>query len=76
MNFGATLREQRKMARYTLEDVHQRTQLSISFLSEMERDLVQPSLATLDTLRQCYGLSPRLFWLILAFSQPENNNDN
>ena len=54
MSVGRKLRELRKTYHYTLKDVKQRTGLSISFLSDVERGQTKPSLDSLQKLAVCY----------------------
>ena len=52
---GLGLRAIRIHNRMTLKNVADRTGLSVSFLSDMERDVTQPSLRTLRKLATCYN---------------------
>lgn len=54
MSVGRKLRELRKTYHYTLKDVKERTGLSISFLSDVERGQTKPSLDSLQKLAVCY----------------------
>lgn len=54
---GATLRALRKKHKYTLADVGERVELSVSFLSDIERGRTRPSLETLTKLAGCYEIS-------------------
>ena len=54
MSVGRKLRELRKTYHYTLKDVKERTGLSISFLSDVERGQTKPSLDSLQKLAICY----------------------
>ena len=54
MSVGRKLRELRKTYHYTLKDVKERTGLSISFLSDVERGQTKPSLDSLKKLAVCY----------------------
>jgi transcriptional regulator with XRE-family HTH domain len=58
---GRRLRELRTRQGLTLKEVEARTRISASMLSQLERGIVAPSLATLHTLAQFYGT--RLFEL-------------
>jgi transcriptional regulator with XRE-family HTH domain len=49
-----TLKDLRKMREMTLKEVSEATGLSISFLSDMERGRVSPSLRTVQRLAQAY----------------------
>lgn len=54
---GARLRAIRKQKGYTLANVRVRTGLSVSFLSDIEREQTRPSLDTLEKLATCYQLT-------------------
>lgn len=49
-----TLKWLRKMRGMTLQQASDSTGLSVSFLSEMERSITNPSLKTLQRLVECY----------------------
>jgi transcriptional regulator with XRE-family HTH domain len=51
---GAKLRVLRKNRRYTLANVSDKTGLSVSFLSDVERGRTRPSLDTLEKLADFY----------------------
>ena len=53
---GARLRELRRARRLSLETVADRTELSIGFLSQIERGLSSPSLRVLATLADVLGI--------------------
>ncbi len=55
MALGATLRRVRKNQRMTLVQVSEQTNLSISFLSDIERGKANPSLESLKKLAPVYG---------------------
>jgi len=54
---GAKLRALRKKYGYTLVDVGRQTELSVSFLSDIERNRTNPSLETLKRLAACYQVT-------------------
>lgn len=56
VNIGSRLREHRKRLNLTLEAVAQRTGLTKGFVSEVERDLVLPSLVSLLALCDALGI--------------------
>jgi transcriptional regulator with XRE-family HTH domain len=66
---GRRLRELRQRQRLTLNDVAARTSISASMLSQLERGIVAPSLATLHTLAQFY--ETRLFELFQEGETPQ-----
>jgi transcriptional regulator with XRE-family HTH domain len=67
-DFGAYLRAQREIARLSLRHLARMTNVSDSYLSQLERGLYQPSPEVLQAIAQGLGLSPeslyrRLGWL-------------
>ena len=54
MSLGERLRLKRKKMGFTLKEVNERTGLSVSFLSEVEREKTNPSVETLKKLANCY----------------------
>jgi transcriptional regulator with XRE-family HTH domain len=56
-DFGKTIRLQRRLKSLTLKDLSVKTGLSISFLSEVERGISQPSIASLRKIAQTLGIS-------------------
>ena len=57
MQLGAKLRELRNTRRSTLAEVSKVTGLSVSFLSDVERERTKPSLDTLEKLASYYQVS-------------------
>jgi len=57
VKLGSELRRLRKSRRLTLAKVGDATQLSVSFLSDVERGRTKPSLDTLEKLAACYQVS-------------------
>ena len=57
MKLAERFRELRKERRWRLKDVAEVTGLSIPYLSDLERGRTNPSLDTLRTLAEAYGLS-------------------
>lgn len=57
MKLGSELRRLRKKQRLTLANVGKETNLSVSFLSDVERGRTRPSLDTLEKLAACYNVS-------------------
>ena len=53
-SIGEKLRAMRKTGKLTLKDVSKKTGLSISFISEMEVGMVDPSLKTLIKMANFY----------------------
>ena len=56
-HFGARLRHAREVSRLSLEEVAQRSGVTKSFLSRVERDMTSPSIASLIGICDALGLS-------------------
>jgi transcriptional regulator with XRE-family HTH domain len=56
-DFGEKIRLQRRLKSLTLKELSTETGLSISFLSEVERGISQPSIASLRKIAQSLGVS-------------------
>lgn len=56
MELGDRIRELRKLKKATLKDVSDATRLSVSFLSDLERNRTSPSLETLKVLSAYFGI--------------------
>jgi transcriptional regulator with XRE-family HTH domain len=54
---GKRIREYRRKRSLTLEQLAQAADLSVSFLSEIERGLAQPSFASIKKIRKALGVS-------------------
>ena len=57
MDIGAKLKELRVLKGLTQEELAARAELSKGFISQVERDLTSPSIATLMDILQCLGTS-------------------
>lgn len=57
MNFGKKLKELRVKKGLTQEELGDRTELSKGFISQVERNLTSPSIATLTDILECLGTS-------------------
>jgi len=57
MDIGSKIKHLRKQKGLTLEELASRSELSKGFLSQLERNLTSPSIATLDDLLEALGLS-------------------
>lgn len=57
MNIGNKLKELRVLKGLTQEELADRAELSKGFISQLERDLTSPSIATLMDILQCLGTS-------------------
>ena len=55
MDIGAKLKELRTLKGLTQEELADRAELSKGFISQLERDLTSPSIATLMDILQCLG---------------------
>lgn len=55
MEIGAKIKELRKKNGLTQEELADRAELSKGFISQLERDLTSPSIATLIDILQCLG---------------------
>jgi transcriptional regulator with XRE-family HTH domain len=62
MQIGAKIRSLRLTHSMTLEDLANRTELSKGFLSQLERDLTSPSIATLMDILECLGTNLKDFF--------------
>ncbi len=62
MNIGNKLRELRMEKGLTQEELADRAELSKGFISQIERDLTSPSIATLVDLLQCLGTNLKDFF--------------
>ena len=57
MNIGLKLKELRVLKGLTQEELADRSELSKGFISQLERNLTSPSIATLTDILQCLGTS-------------------
>lgn len=55
MDLGAKLKELRTRKGLTQEELADRAELSKGFISQVERNLTSPSIATLTDILQCLG---------------------
>ncbi|MDF2803446.1 MAG: hypothetical protein K0S61_3349 [Anaerocolumna sp.] len=67
MNIGEKIKELRTQKSLTQEELADRAELSKGFISQLERDLTSPSIATLVDILQCLGTTLEEF-----FSEPSN----
>jgi transcriptional regulator with XRE-family HTH domain len=56
-NLGLRIRDERRKRKLTLEVLSQKTELSKSFLSQIERGLAQPSISSLKRVAREFGMS-------------------
>ncbi len=69
-SLGAKIRRQRKARKWTLTELAERCNISPSFLSQIERDQANPSVATLHTIAETFGLPLASF-----FENPQQSNN-
>lgn len=62
MKIGAKLKELRILKGLTQEELADRSELSKGFISQLERDLTSPSIATLMDILQCLGTNLKDFF--------------
>ena len=62
MKIGAKLKELRIAKNLTQEELADRAELSKGFISQLERDLTSPSIATLVDILQCLGTDLQEFF--------------
>lgn len=62
MNIGLKLKELRILKGLTQEELADRAELSKGFISQVERNLTSPSIATLMDILQCLGVSTADFF--------------
>ena len=55
MNIGQKIKELRMQNNLTLEELANRCELTKGFLSQLERNLTSPSIATLDDILEALG---------------------
>lgn len=62
MNIGQKIKELRVQKSLTQEELADRAELSKGFISQLERDLTSPSIATLMDILQCLGTNLEEFF--------------
>ena len=62
MNIGGKIKELRVQKGLTQEELADRAELSKGFISQLERDLTSPSIATLVDILQCLGTDLKDFF--------------
>ncbi len=62
MEIGEKLRELRMQRGLTQEELADRCELSKGFISQIERDLASPSIATLKDILECLGVTLQSFF--------------
>ena len=63
MDIGQKIKELRVAKGLTQEELADRSELSKGFISQLERDLTSPSIATLMDILQCLGTTVSEFFL-------------
>ncbi len=69
MNIGYKIKELRTQKGLTQEELADRSELSKGFISQLERDLTSPSIATLMDILQCLGTNLEEFFANTAPEQ-------
>lgn len=69
MNIGTKIRELRVQKGLTQEELADRAELSKGFISQLERDITSPSIATLVDVLQCLGTDLEEFFSGTASEQ-------
>ena len=62
MEIGGKIKELRMLKGLTQEELADRCELSKGFISQLERDLTSPSIATLVDILKCLGTDLREFF--------------
>lgn len=62
MDIGAKIKRIRLSNQLTLEELANRSELTKGFLSQLERDLTSPSVATLENLLEALGTNLKDFF--------------
>ena len=62
MEIGNRIKEVRMQKGLTQEELADRAELTKGFISQVERDLTSPSIATLLDILQCLGITPAEFF--------------
>lgn len=69
MNIGHKIKELRVQKGLTQEELADRSELSKGFISQLERDITSPSIATLVDILQCLGTNLEAFFTDTAAEQ-------
>lgn len=69
MNIGRKIKDLRMQKGLTQEKLADRAELSKGFISQLERDLTSPSIATLMNILQCLGTNLEVFLQIVLLSK-------
>ena len=66
MDIGEKLRQLRQLKNLTQEELADRCELSKGFISQVERNLASPSIATLTDMLECLGSNWKEFFSELS----------
>lgn len=69
MEIGSRIKELRILKGLTQEELADRSELSKGFISQLERDLTSPSIATLVDILQCLGTNINDFFAVSSDEQ-------
>lgn len=69
-NLGDKIREERRKRKLTLIQLSEKTKLSVSFLSQVERGITNPSVSSLKKIAREFGIS------VVNFFMDETNHQN
>ena len=69
MEIGSRIKELRILKGLTQEELADRSELSKGFISQLERDLTSPSIATLVDILQCLGTNINDFFTVSSDEQ-------
>lgn len=70
MKIGQKIKDLRILMGLTQEELASRAELSKSFISQVERDLTSPSIATLEDILQCLGTNISDFFSSAKTAEP------
>jgi len=73
---GAYLKQLRLSKHYTLNRLSEATGYTPSFLSQIERGLKEPSLATLRKIAECFSIPPTAFFHECDMARPSGRYSN
>ena len=62
MEIGVKIKQLRQQRGLTQEELASRTELTKGFISQLERDLTSPSIATLTDMLECLGSDLKTFF--------------
>lgn len=71
---GSRIKSLRKRRGWSLKQLAEKVDLSAGYISQLERDLTQPSMATMINLARCFGVSVQ--WFFATEPQPDPQDGN